>query len=84
MKESILVEFIAPLKERQKLIETVISAAPNFIKENGVTDINNFVVISGKMNSEEASVLKLQNAFLADRMKIYYIPDELKNKYRNR
>ena len=84
MKENLLVEFIATPVERKTLLDELIKSVPEFIKENGVHDINNFVIVSGKMNSETASVLKLQNSFLADRMRIFYISEDLKNKYRNR
>ena len=38
----------------------------------------------GKISSETATLIKLSNPFLAERMHISYISDELKNKYRNR
>ena len=38
--------------------------------------------ISGKINSATATAIKLSNKFLADSMRISYIPAELKDKYR--
>jgi len=39
-------------------------------------------IISVKIDPLFATVLKLQSAFLAERMRISYISDELKDKYR--
>jgi len=38
--------------------------------------------VSGRINSMTASLIKLQNPALAGKMRISYITDELKNKYR--
>jgi hypothetical protein len=38
--------------------------------------------ICGKINSAAATAIKLGNPFLADRMRVSYITDELKDKYR--
>lgn len=40
-------------------------------------------IINGKITSQTATVIKLSDKFLADRMHISYISDTLKNKYRN-
>jgi len=40
--------------------------------------------ISGKIRAEAATVIKLTDKFLADRMRISYISATLKDKYRNR
>lgn len=37
---------------------------------------------SGKISSEVATMIKLSNPFLAERMHISYIPNDLKDKYR--
>ncbi len=39
--------------------------------------------ISGEINSSAATMIKLNNKFLADHMRISYIPDKLKDKYRS-
>ena len=36
----------------------------------------------GKISAEAATIIKLSNPFLAERMHISYITDNLKNKYR--
>ncbi len=41
-----------------------------------------YIRITGNINSMAASILKLSNPFLAERMRISHIPDSLKNKYR--
>lgn len=41
-----------------------------------------YVKITAKMNAQAVTLIKLQNPTLAGKMRISYIPDELKNKYR--
>lgn len=43
-----------------------------------------YLKISGRLNSRYATILKLQYPELAKRMRISYIPDEMKNKYRQK
>lgn len=38
--------------------------------------------VSGRINSQAASIIKMQDSFLAERMRISYISDELKDRYR--
>ena len=40
------------------------------------------MVIGGKISSAVATLIKLQDIILEDRMQVSYIPEELKNKYR--
>lgn len=40
------------------------------------------VIVSGKISSAAATVIKLGNTLLSDAMRISYISDDLKNKYR--
>ena len=89
MKEYVLCEFLieASNMEHFKILHDL---DPDFI----ITDINSefeidendnsstWTRISGKINSEFATMLKLRHADLAERMRISYIPDELKDKYR--
>jgi hypothetical protein len=46
-----------------------------FVKEQ-------YMRVSGRINSMTASVIKLQNPVLAEKMRISYISDDLKDKYR--
>jgi hypothetical protein len=39
--------------------------------------------ITGKINAEKATMLKLGDPYVRDRMRVSYISDELKNKYRS-
>ncbi len=39
--------------------------------------------VNGKLNSVAATAITLGNKFLADRMRVSYISDELKNRYRS-
>ena len=41
-----------------------------------------YVRVQGRINSMTASLIKLQNPALAGKMRISYITNELKNKYR--
>ena len=45
-------------------------------------DADNVFRLSGKINSATATMIKLQDPFLAEHMRISYIPEDLKNKYR--
>lgn len=91
MNEYVFVEFIAgePLEsarlkdELGKLGKDFMQV--NFQNENEEDEDGNYyewVRIQGKISSQYASVIKLQNTFLAERMRISYIPNDLKDKYR--
>ena len=90
MKEFVLVEFVAHgLPDEQLLISKLELLGTDFeiIKEQSEWDVEDlssdtWVRISGKINSEVASLIKLQDKFLAERMRISYIPEDLKDKYR--
>lgn len=92
MNEYVLVEFVAGQPfESQTLKEKLLALGTDFVllKEQEETEIDedgNYVVdwmrIQGKIKSEYASLIKLQDPFLAERMRISYIPAELKEKYR--
>ena len=46
------------------------------------TDSDIWYRVTGKINSEAATVIKLSDKFLSDRMRISYISDALKDRYR--
>jgi hypothetical protein len=49
-------------------------------------DYGNFTLhwrITGKINAEKATMLKLGDPYVRDRMRVSYISDELKDKYRS-
>lgn len=58
----------------------------NYINDSFPGELDKSVnhVIYGKIKSQTATVIKLSDKFLADRMHISYISDTLKDKYRNR
>lgn len=89
MNEYVHVEFIAKDDEVDVLVEKIEGLGENFQPISDLGDyinkdfsIGNWFRISGRISSEYASIIKLQDAFLSDRMRISYISDELKNKYR--
>jgi len=91
MKEFVYVEFLIEPSRREEVEKILLQFGDDFIrtKHELEYDIDNmgyamdvFYRIGGSINSSIASILKLQNAYLADRMVISYISDELKNKYR--
>lgn len=91
MNEYVLIEFIAEQPtEARLLLEKLLALGEDF-KLIGTSDENeededgnysSWVRVSGKISSAYASVIKLQDPFLAERMRISYIPDNLKNMYR--
>jgi len=91
MKEFVLVEFIAgqPI-EANTLREKLLALGDDFVlikvaEESELDEDGNYSEwerVQGKISSMYASVIKLQDPFLAERMRISYIPDELKDKYR--
>lgn len=91
MNEYVFVEFIAERNgDSAILFGKLYALDEDFIplkeeiKREGDEDglSQEWVRVHGKINASYASVIKLQDPFLADRMRISYIPDDLKNKYR--
>jgi erythromycin esterase-like protein len=80
MKEFILVEFIATHNDREELIKKVSTLGDDFQQINQV--YSSAITIYGKISSEYASIIKIQDQFLSERMHISYIPDDMKDKYR--
>lgn len=58
----------------------------DFVRIDGVVDIEGTqgvcYMVSGRINSATATAIKLSNTLLSNAMRISYISDELKNKYR--
>lgn len=91
MNEYVLVEFIAGVPDEAKLLkEKLLALGEDFIliklmnesEDDEDGNHNDWIRIQGKISSMYASVIKLQDPFLAERMRISYIPTELKEKYR--
>jgi hypothetical protein len=90
MKEYVHVEFLFPSGEFHDEFKKLDSLGEDFhclhtfneheTDEDG--NINHYIRVSGKIYSQTASLIKLQNPALAGKMRISYIPDELKDKYR--
>ena len=91
MKEYVFVEFLFTEDEFQTEFKKLTDLGDDFVFLGSVheweddTDYSirtDYRRISGEINTMTASVIKLQNPALAGKMRISYISDELKNKYR--
>lgn len=89
MNEYVLVEFLALVGEDNLILVeklrgidyTVISTDIEYNQdEDDLTEV--WYKVTAKISAADATVIKLQDQFLAERMRISYIPDELKDKYR--
>jgi hypothetical protein len=92
MREYVLVEFLVAFSEAGSLLEQLNALGDDFIHikddhefetdtDTGTTEY--WIRVTGKISSMQASVIKLQDSYLASRMRISYISEELKNKYRS-
>jgi hypothetical protein len=93
MNEYVLVEFMLAISEETQFNRLIDDLGTDFVRIKdelgwGNEDVRGYVTthkkVSGKISSAAATVIKLSNTFLADRMRISYISNELKDKYRNR
>jgi hypothetical protein len=91
MKEFVLVEFLFTYSEAAGELRKLNDLGGDFepIKhdyeseeDSDAVSGESYIRISGKINSETASLIKLQNPVLAGKMRISYISEDLKNKYR--
>lgn len=92
MKEYVLVEFLALKPNDSKiLLEKLLALGDDFIFLRALNDSEEidedgnyceWFRINGKISSVYATLVKLKDPFLAERMRISYIPDELKDRYR--
>lgn len=91
MNEFVLVEFFIDAAERVAFLEKLESYGDDFqlIKTDVEYELDNnlcisdfYIRVSGRISSMRASLIKLQDTELADRMKVSYIPSSLKDKYR--
>ena len=91
MKEFVLVEFIVFPHERTELMGKIHDLGDDFEEIDVATEwtedqynslVSQFHVVSGRLNAMCATVIKLRDPFLADRMRVSYISDDIKNIYR--
>ena len=85
MKEYVLVEFVAEGTERDILADKLEAIKDEFIldRECSYTQSSSPIYFfTGKICSQYASIIKLKDPFLAERMRVSYIPDEMKDVYR--
>jgi pyridoxal/pyridoxine/pyridoxamine kinase len=83
MNEYVLVEFIVDDTDRGLLIEKLREIDYELIS-SGFSGMpaDWWYKIVAKIKSTDATAIKLQDPFLADRMRISYISSELKDRYR--
>ena len=91
MNEFVLVEFFVRSHDKLELLNKlnnvkydfeILSIETEWVENDYSSTVSDWYRISGRINSMCASVMKLQDPFLSERMRISYISDELKNKYR--
>ena len=90
MKEYVYVEFIFHEDDVDAGEQMLSDLGEDFVRIRSETewdyedpsDAEFYHRVSGKINSMVASILKLKHPFLAEKMRISYIPDSLKDKYR--
>jgi|AntAceMinimDraft_5_1070358.scaffolds.fasta_scaffold189976_2 hypothetical protein len=90
MNEYLLVEFVAKDADRPFLISKLLALGDDFSMTKMEDEFETldgslsgqWYRVEGKISSQRASIIKLQDKFLAERMKVSYISDELKDKYR--
>lgn len=93
MNEVVLVEFLIPATKSEEYMSYIdtYSSDPHFKKVTSSSEfeideddnIYDYVRVSYKMTSESASAIRLSHA-AGDLMRISYIPDSLKDKYRTK
>ena len=93
MNEFVLVEFLFTCGQGEQGMQAIKALGNDFIQIASDLDgfnsddrgyVTTYRLTKGKISSQTATVIKLSNKFLSDRMRISYISDELKDKYRSR
>jgi hypothetical protein len=90
LKEFVLVEFLVNGVGDEQLLKSKLDglgADFETLKEHAEWEdeestAETWLRITGKINSEVASLIKLQDRFLSDRMRVSCIPEDMKDKYR--
>ena len=92
MKEYVLVQFVAKGEDVHTLMDKLKDLGDDYLPLATYTETedefdfgfnsDDSITVSGKISSAYATLIKLQDPFLADRMQVSYIPEELKDKYR--
>jgi len=92
VNEFVLVEFLFTYAEAQQGtrelrdlgsdFELIVSDLEWELDDSADYDSEQYYRISGKLRATTATAIKLSNSFLAETMRISYIPSSLKDKYR--
>jgi len=87
MNEFVFVEFLFEIHNTTKGDTLIYELGNDFVPINSGNEwgvSRPYYSVSGRICSETATAIKLSNKFLSDRMRISYIPENLKDQYRNR
>lgn len=91
MKDQVLVEFVVEGDDYSILRNKLDELGDDFIRLKSELEFDHdndsgiesrYIRLSGLINSDAATALRLSSDFISDRMRISYIPEDLKNKYR--
>lgn len=82
MSAQILVDFI--VEDYDSLLDKLRTIIGNNFSVLSHNLVNSNIVVSVSMSSLDASLIRLSNKDLSDKMQVFQISSDLKNKYRNR
>lgn len=80
MNDSILVEFVYNEHEFLDVMTRLSAFTNDTISISNISTTDH--ILTCRMASETSTIIKLSDSFLSDRMRVSYIPSELKDKYR--
>ena len=84
MNEFLYVSFYVEIEDREFLELKLENLGNDFVKISDFTptELSPWVIIDGKINSSIATMIKLSDPFLAERMLVSIIDNNMKDKYR--
>lgn len=84
MKDTLLAEFVCDdNEERSIILDTLGSVNENDIKIlKGHVSYEHPIFVQVEMSPEIATIIKLKFPYLSERMRIFHISNEIKDKYR--
>lgn len=82
MKDYVLANFCTAIEHQEILDYELAELGEDFIELRRTDTYDGFVVVEGKLNSCSASVIRLGNSFLSDKMHVSTISEDLKQLYR--
>lgn len=84
MKEQVYVEFVTHTSNLDELFEKLDKHNHEMIEKRSwpMSGYDPVTFVGCKMDAQYATIIKMSDPFLAERMRISYISDELKDRYR--